>query len=156
MRKRGFLLFIQLLLATTAAAAPCPDRVSSAARASVVGDFDSGTFLTAKLVNNVTAHSAWYRSFGFVPIPKVVARIDYDVVCNGKTVIPKGSKLIGLSLDGNLRDSTHPKSSVRVLFTTLQISGQRTKQFWGRLAAVAAPQAPPLDVTSVGVSGLRM
>jgi hypothetical protein len=154
MRHVGLALLVPFLLLTTAVkAGTCPDPATSAQHALVVGTFDSGTLLTARLVSKVSAQPPWYHSIGFVPTAKVIARIDYDLVCNGQTVIPKGSELAGMVIEGNLRDSTHPSSKMRILFDKLQLRGPRAGYIEGRIVAVAASNAPP-DVTSIGVSGL--
>ena len=155
MRTLGFpLIFAFLLLAGTATAGTCPDPASSAQRALVVGQFDPGTRLTATLRYKITSHHAWYSNSGFMPNPKVVASIDYDLVCNGQVLIPKGSKLLGSIRERNSMDSSHLQSKLGIVFERLDRPGQKSLYFTSGISALAAPSSPPLDVASTGVSGL--
>jgi hypothetical protein len=153
MRNLGSSLLI-FLLAGVALAGTCPDPATSAKRALIMGNFDHGTLITATLANRLGTHHSWYDKFGFVPDSRaVVAWIDYDLVCEGKTVIPKGSRLVGRVPERSEYDDRHSRSALTLVFTTLEIKGLPPVNLAGKVVALAPPKGPPLDVHTVGTSG---
>lgn len=148
-----------VLLSASAWAINCPETPSPNDQARVIGDFDVGTVLVARLTTKID-------SADLIAHPNrphaITAKIDYELVCGSHKVLPKGSHLTGaIALFNRQRSvATTPSAvGVRIRFDDIRLGGWtylgKTTGFTvdARPIGVAAPGAPNFSVESVGVSG---
>jgi hypothetical protein len=80
----------------------------------------------------------------------VNARTTEDVRLEGKTVIPKGAKLIGHVTQASAKSKGDTDSSLTVVFDKAELKGKQEMPIYATIQALAAPPPPPVPAGADG------
>ena len=149
-------LFASLLLSCAAAAQNGAADAQAAGQASATGQTSaaaSASSANSALGAGTAFNATLERSIDSKKLKvgdAVVARTTEDARVDGKTILPKGSKLVGRVTQTKAKSNGDAESELAIVFEKAELKGKQEMPIYANIQAIAAPMPPPVSAGADG------